>query len=239
MTSVFSKEKSELFTTYRATLEFRDRILGGIPKDTKVIEAWLRAKAGVTDDDEIKHMMVRTLQDLGVDVTPDMTYDQLHEASDKIAAVKQTNGFKVNENGLYIEDRQVKAMLKEAVNILYAGERWGATKKGPRSFTAERVFIGPARINFLPNAEGKPACEPDGIEMLIIHASTPQGPRSSLSYHEYMERRSITFDVQVARDCIENKNWPEIWSLCEENGLGAARSQSYGRFDVTAWDKIK
>ena len=39
-----------------------------------------------------------------------------------------------------------EAALKESVHILYAGDRWGKTKKGPKSFVAERVFLEGDRI---------------------------------------------------------------------------------------------
>lgn len=227
-TSIFAN-KSELFTTYHCEIIMRSKMLGGIPKDPSIIEGWLRSRAGISNDEEIRQAMLRTLVELGAEVTPDMTYAQLEEASKALAAVKSTNGFKRNSAGLIIEDRQIKAMLKEAVNILYAGDRWGKTKKGPRNFTAERVFIQPSEISLGRN-------EPDGIELLMVHAQTPQGPRSSLSYHEYVEGATLAFDVQVVRDEIEAECWPEIWVLCQENGLGACRSQSYGRFDVTRWD---
>lgn len=228
-TSIFTK--TDLFTTYRAELTFRGKLLGGIPKDPSIIEGWLRSKAGISDTEEVRQAMLRTLVELGAEVTPDMSYEQLEEASKKLAAVKSTNGFKRNDKGLYIEDRQIKAMLKEAVNILYAGDRWGKTKKGPRSFTAERVFVRPPEISLGVQ-------EPTGVELLMVHAQTPMGPRSSLSYHEYVDRAVISFEVQVVRDEIDAEHWPEIWVLCQENGLGACRSQSYGRFDVTCWEVV-
>ena len=225
-TSIF---KTDLFTTYACEIHFRGKLLGGIPKDPHIIEGWLRSKAGISDTDEVRLAMLRTLVELGAEVTPDMSYDQLVDASKSLAAVKNTNGFKRNADGLYIEDRQIKAAIKEAVNILYAGDRWDKTKKGPRSFAAERVFIRPPEV-----ALGR--TEPDGVELLMVHASTPMGPRSSLSYHEYVNQARLSFEVQVARDQIEHEHWSEIWELCQENGLGACRSQSYGRFDVTRWE---
>lgn len=229
MSSIFTDRS--VFTTYHAEIKMRDKLLGGTPKSPDVIEGWLR-KAGVSQEEDLRQMLLRTLEELGAEVGPQMSYDDLVEASKKLAAIKQTNGFKRNSVGIYIEDRQVKAMLKEAVNILYAGkERWGVTKKGPRNFTAERLFISPSQINL-----GK--AEPDGVELMMVHADTPMGPRSSLAYHEYVEQARFGFDVQVLNDEIEPEKWPNIWILCEENGLGACRSQSFGRFDVVAWDKV-
>jgi hypothetical protein len=231
-TSVFADKTTSLYSTYDCQITMRGKLLGGIPKSPEVIEGWLRSRAGINQDEEIRQAMLRTLVELGAEVTPEMSYEQLSEASKSLAAVKNTNGFKRNDSGLYIEDRQIKAAIKEAVNILYAGERWGKTKKGPRNFTAERVFIGPSEISL-----GKP--EPDGVELMMVHAQTPRGPMSSLSYHEYVEGAVFSFQVQVVRDEIEAENWPEIWLLCQENGIGACRSQSYGRFDVTQWKESK
>lgn len=230
MTSVFAARRTEVFTTYDVTIEFRSKLLGGVPKDPKVIEGWLRTKTGISNEEEIRQMMLRTLTDLGAEVSPSMTYEQLVEASEHLAASKQTNGFKRSPEGLYIEDRQIKAAIKESVNILYAGDRWGKTKKGPRNFTAERVFVSPERIHL-----GR--MEPDGVEMLIVHVMRPQGPVSSLSYHEFVEKPECSFRVSVTRDEIDHENWPEIWLHAEENGLGACRSQSFGRFEVTKWAK--
>jgi hypothetical protein len=205
--------------------------MGGIPKDPKLIEGWLRSKAGITDTEEIRMAMLRTLTELGAEVTPDMTYEELEGAADKVAGSRETSGFKRGEHGLYIEERQVKAALKEATNILYAGERWGATKKGPKSFLAERVFVSPTELWL-----GRD--EPDGVDMVIGHVTGPQGPRSTLGYHEYVRQPRITFDVLVAKDAIAEEHWIDIWMLIEENGIGALRSQGYGKSDIMRWDRV-
>lgn len=241
MTASVFQDRS-IFTKYRCEITFRDKVLGGTPKNPEIIEGWLRTKTMVSDDAEIKQMMLRTLVELGAEVSPDMDFEDLEKASQKLAAIKQTNGFKVqgtNDKVLCMEDRQVKAMLKEAVNVLYGaiGERWGKSRKGPRGFTAERVFISPSFIPLTKN--GKGLTQPDGVELLIVHADTPQGPRSSLAYHEYTVGASIEFEIEVLRNELEPEKWPEIWVYCQENGLGACRSQSYGRFDVTKWEEIE
>jgi hypothetical protein len=221
---------SDIFTTYHARLRFRDRLMGGIPKNPKIIEGWLRSKAGIEQEEEIRRATLRTLLELGADVRPDMSFEEMEKASESLAATRQTNGFKIGERGLYLESRAVKAMLKESINILYAGDRWGKTKKGPKSFFAERVFISPDRLNF---GMGEPA----GVDMFIGHVSGPKGPQSTLTYHEYVERAVIEFDVMVCRDEVKAEHWPEIWVHCQENGLGALRSQGFGRFDIEQWER--
>jgi hypothetical protein len=239
---------TDTFTTYHARIVFRDRLMGGIPMNPKIIEGWLRSKAGIEAEEEIRRAMLRTLLELGADVSPDMTFEELERASEGLAAQRQTNGFKVDEGGLYIESRQVKAMLKESANILYpyTGPKWGmvqktTTKKGvtetrdtggksAKSFIAERVFVSPDRLHV-----GRP--DPDGIELFIGHVTGPSGPQSTLTYHQYVERAVIEFDVMVCRNEVKAEHWPEIWVHAQENGIGALRSQGFGRFDIEQWER--
>ena len=226
-----TKEGLSLFALYDARIEFRNRVLGGIPKDPTLVEAWLRSKAGITDQEELRHAWLRTLYEMGVEVTEDMSFDEAIEASKKIAGSKSTTGFKQDgRKGLYIESRQVKALLRENVNILYAGQRVGPTKKGPKAYASERVF-------FAPNNLYLGTSEPHGIELMIGHVTGPQGPRSTLTYHEYVDKGAFDFTVMVAEDSIPEDWWPRVWTLAEMNGLGACRSQGFGTFDIVKWDK--
>lgn len=223
----------------------RDKLMGGIPKNPEVVEGWIRSKSGITDEQEIQSLVRRTMIDQGT-WKPDMSDEEIEQASKLVAGLKETTGFKRDtEGGLYIESRQIKAALKEAVSILYAGETWGATRrqnargedvtgyrgKGPKQYLAERVFVSPDHLLL--------GCiEPDGVELVIGHIIGPQGPRSTLGYHEYTTGSRLEFDVLVARDVVEEHRWPDIWELMQENGIGALRSQGYGRFDILEWDKI-
>ena len=228
---IFAKKTSGLFKLYDARIRLRDRLMGGIPKNPKLMEGWIRSKAGVEQEEEVRRMMLRTLLEMGAEVTPDMSFDAMEKASEKLAAVRQTNGFKTGENGLYIEQRALKSMLKESVNILYAGKRWGVTNKGPKSFFAERVFVAPDRI-WLGRSE------PDGVELFIGHVTGREGPRSTITYHEYVSEVVLQFRVMVLKDEVKHEHWPEIWTHAEQNGLGALRSQGFGTFDVEQWDIV-
>jgi len=238
---IFSTDLSarSLFTLYACRLTFRDRVMGGIGRHPAAIEGWLRAKAGIEAREEILHGMLRTLSEMGVPIHEGMSFDDAIAASKQVAANERTQGFKSDPKlGLYVEARQVKAMLKESINILYAGQRVGATKKGPKSFAAERVFVSPQRI-FLQRHDPKAdVTSPDGVELVVGHVTGPAGPRSTLGYNEYVIRPTIDFTVMVAEDSIPHEWWPRLWTLAEMNGLGALRSQGHGCFDITRWDKL-
>lgn len=231
----------KLWNYYRVTLQFRDKLMGGIPKDPNIIEGWLRSKTGITNSEEIRQATLRTLLELGYQVTPDMTYEDMVAASKEVAGSKLTNGFKNDANlGLYIEGRQVKAAIKESVNIHFAGERWGRTKKGPKSYTAERTFVLEDRIPLsLP--------EPSGVELFVGHVSGPQGERSTLTYFEFARRPRITFHLMESKvvadkeqpPSLSRKQWATVWVSMQENGLGALRSQGHGRFDVEEFEEVQ
>lgn len=228
--SVFARQQETLFQEYRVRLEFRDRIYGGCPSDPKIIEGWLRSKAGISVETEVQQAVLRTLRELGHDIDPDATYEQVSEAIREVADERQVNRFKTDDDGLYVEGRQVKAMLKECCNIMFAGERWGRTKKGPRNFLAERIFVKPDRIHL-------GALAPSGIDTFVCHTVGRDGPRSSLNAVEYVVHPTVEFVVWSLNNEVTEDQWASIWVAAQENGLGARRSQQGGQFDVTLWER--
>jgi hypothetical protein len=222
---------SALFTRYAARIEFRDKLLGGVPRQPKLIEGWLRSRAGLTDGDEIRHTMLRTLVELGVNVDSSMSFEQLEQASEAVAARKQTTGFKTGEHGLFLEARQVKALLKESSNIVFSGERFGPTRKTARPFVAERIFVEPDRLWL-------GAAEPDGVEMTVGHVVGAAGPCSIIGYHEYVCQAALEFTVLTMRDWLTPDQWSDIWVHAQENGLGALRSEGFGRFYIERWQRL-
>ena len=144
MAGIFAKDAG-IWDYYRVTFQLRDKLMGGIPKDPKIIEGWLKTKGIFSNDEDIKHELVRTMQALGLEASPDMSTEELfalqEEAADNMSAVKNTNGFKSDEQGLYIEGRQLKAALKESANIMFGGERAGPTRKGFKNYVSERLMV--------------------------------------------------------------------------------------------------
>jgi hypothetical protein len=254
MPSVFAAHLGKVFTFRLVTVQFTSRIYGGIPQRPDVIEAWLRKNTGITNQQELAAVVRRTLMELDPEVAEqakDMTpFEVMKLASEKMASSQSSVGFKKDDNGLFIESRQIKAGLREATNILYAGDRWGPTKKGPKSWVAERVFVGPERIylgvpGLDPSQEerGLPkgfvyAKEPTDLDLFVGHVSGPQGPRSTLTYYQYVAAPRIQFLVATIQDDVIAKEWPRIWVTLESLGFGALRSQDAGRFEVEAWKEV-
>lgn len=216
---------SDLFTRYRITIQMNHKIMGGVPRDPKVIEGWIRTKMEMEDGDDLRIMVARTMQDMGHEIGDDADIDTIDAAIARTAAEKQTNGFKRDEFGLYLETRCVKAMIKENVNILWGKERFGPSRKAGKGYVAERVFVDGDTIPLHRT-------EPDGVDLFIGHVTGPKGPQSTLTYYEYCLRPQLTFTILYLKDCLPPDRWEALWAQAEQNGLGSLRSQGFGRFSV-------
>lgn len=126
---MFRQFEDSVFSKYAGAITWRDRLAGGTPSDPKLIEGWLKSKMpGMTNDLERRHMLLKTLREMGAEVPEtddvmsiDMT--QLEEAATRVAASRGANGFKrpnrvvaldgtVEHPGyLAIETRHLKAGL--------------------------------------------------------------------------------------------------------------------------------
>src|SRR5580698_1710346 len=110
MTSVFSSYQNKAWPHRFAVSLTVSTIAGGIPSDENVAEAWLKTKL-VAKDDLIREAVAKTMMENGITA---------EEATREVDSLKHLNGFKRDGEGLYIEGRQAKAMLKEAVSVAVA-----------------------------------------------------------------------------------------------------------------------
>jgi hypothetical protein len=234
---IFDALDEELFIRYRVECQFTDKLMGGTPQKADLIAGWIRARAGVDEDAELAAMVRRTLGEIGVDTPEEATLDEIIAVSEKVGAERHGNTFKRDASGLYIESRQVKAGFKEATSVLFAGERWGKTKKGPKNALSEWIFVEGQRIHL-----GR--TEPDGTWTQHGVVSGPSGSRSTLTQYDYVEQPRITFvlkslvDPQTGKERIEQEQWKLLLTYLQYSGLGALRSQSHGQFKVMVFQKI-
>ncbi len=243
-TSVFGDEPDG-WTRWAAGIAMKDKLFGGVPMNPKTIDGWLRSQAGIEDEEERRQVLLRTLRELGYE--PETTdLEALEEASRLMAEQLNTNGFKRDpERGLYIEGRQVMAMLRESVGVLFPSTDWplydrGKAKSGKnmgktRSKRAENLFRETVHVPDERIYLGRD--EPDGVELKIVH---PKGMmrESSLTYVQYVERATLSFAVEELEGAVPPGAWKRIWQHAERNGLGAMRSQQHGKFSVIRWEAI-
>lgn len=224
--SAFAKFESKAWPhTYRGAIEI-DTICGGTPSDPKVAEGHIKTKLRSADD-ILRAQVAETMVERGV------TAD---EATAIVSELKNLNGFKRDEQGLYIEGRQLKAALREAAAIsvstgkVVGGKAWGTTHKGLTNFFRETVMIEEDRLHL-------GVSEATGIAQRFIKKTGPSGPITAILLEEYVEDVRFEFTVSSAWDFTEEQ-WAMFWLMGQEQGLGASRSQGFGRYVVTEWKKL-
>lgn len=220
-TSAFAKFADKAWPfKFHGTLIARN-IAGGVPTDPKVAEGWLRTKLA-DKDDLIREMVAKTMVERGV------TAD---EAATLVDTTKHLNGFKRDELGLYIEGRQLKAAIKEAASVARAVDklksRWGATNKGVQGFVAEHVMVLDDRLYL-------GVTEPSGV--LQSFPKNPRTGQTGIQYTEYIEEATIDFTV-VTDHKFADEEWAMLWLTGEQQGIGATRSQGFGKYTVTRWER--
>jgi hypothetical protein len=201
-------------------------IAGGTPSDAKTAEGWIRSKVQDTDD-RIRALVASTM------VEREVTAE---EATKLVAEGQTLNGFKRDDNGLYIEGRHLKASLKEAVNVAAnAGKLttkgWGNPdnanyKKGLKAWFPEHVFVVEDRLPL--GVE-----EPTAIVQRFVHGRYG----SAIQYEEVVEGATIDFTICTDHE-FTDEQWAMIWLTGEKQGIGASRSQGNGTYTVTRWERM-
>jgi hypothetical protein len=236
---------------YRVQLHFKERIVGGIPavnvdedapqeiqeeqtkKAKTVLDAFLRKRlADRMNEEEIAELV-------------DQTYDEAYSDFEAQA----TSTFKSDENGLLIEGRQCKAMIKEVGSRLGFGKAIKGTRPSLRGDIHEACHVDEDTI-YLWEQNGDPGegaditlkhvTEPHGHETRPIHVWGPQGPQSAIKRSAYVTRGYIEFHVRILKSVTFNEeHLMEILTHGGDLGLGAERSQGFGKYEVIGFEQVE
>lgn len=200
---------------------------GGTPVNPETASGWLKTKLAASDD-LIREMVAEIM------VEREITMD---EAVSAAAELKTVSAFRRDrERGLYIEGRQVKAMLKEAASVAATAGNleksgWGKVSgaKGVQSFVAEHIMVADDRIYLGVN-------EADGVRDGFVHKNAGKFSVHAMKSNEYVTEAKISLTVVSDWDFTEAQ-WAAIWLTGGMQGLGANRSQGCGRFEVMRWER--
>jgi hypothetical protein len=208
---------------YQATIVVSE-LNGGIPRDPRVIESWLRARLADPTDADVHELLAKTKAELGLSEVTD-------EVITEAANLRGLAGFKSDpEHGLFIEGRQIKSAIKEAVSVCVAAgklelKNWGKTKKNLSNFVAEHVQVPEDRI-YLGRKEY------DEVKQGLVHTWRGDAPK----YNEVCYNVALNFSVWTDWD-FDKDWWAMVWTTGQLLAVGANRSQQAGRYKVTKWEK--
>jgi hypothetical protein len=156
------------------------------------------------------------------------------EATSLVDENKHLNGFKRDRDRggeLYVEGRQLKAAVKEAASVAGAAgkiplKKYGLTNKNVLGFVSEHVFVEEDRLHL-------GVTEPTGVVQQFVHTWRGTG----IQYIEFVEKADVVATIGSDWDFGE-EFWAMLWLTGEQQGLGASRSQGFGRYKVQEWKKL-
>lgn len=136
------------------------------------------------------------------------------------------NTFEVDKDGLFIEERNVKAMLREAGMITTVGKRAGFG-----DFVRSGVFAKPEKIHL--KRDESTIKKPDGYIDRIVLTKGRCKNRCALKRLDFVTQPHIDFELWVAAVALSDEEVQSLFLLGQEVGLGACRTQGFGKFDAT------
>jgi hypothetical protein len=227
MSSVFAEFTPQAWPyRFAGTLHIRT-LAGGIPSDPKVAEGWLRTKLAGKDD-LIRDAVAEVMAERGITA---------EEAARELDRLKHLNGFKRDserDGELYIEGRQLKAAIKESASVAAAAsklpiQKWGKTNKWIFAFVAEHIQVLEERLYL-------GVTEPSDV--LQSFPKNERTGKTGIQYTEICQDVKTDFTVISDHD-FSAKDWAMLWLTAEQQGIGASRSQNFGRYEVVRWERVK
>lgn len=200
--------------TFRVRLQFLNEVIAGcpaMPEDEEKARA--RTRAWVS-------------KQLGDEAPEDLIEKAMEDIPEGSGTV-----FKRYEGMPVLETRQVKAMIRESAQRL--GLLMGGKGRPGRQHVQHDIeVVGDISRFYI----GLGVDEPQAGER-PIHPMTPLGPRSDIKCFEYVDQPEIEFTVRVlngvVKDALNESHLEEILDAAGcFMGLGADRSQGFGRFEI-------
>ena len=211
-----------IWTTYHVELQIRELLCGGVPKDPSTLLTFTRVRTGHEDD-----ITTGQVEELEETVTPDtLSPDNL----------KNVTTFQRDEHGLFLHERNIKAMLKECAQVLGFNKKLRGLKQVNQHGLFVKGQLETDRVYLEDPETGEYMTAVSGELVSPVHAWTG----SSIKRTEYVQRPILRFDLWVLADSPwTDEAWQRVWMLAQENGIGACRSQGYGKFDLLAFTRTE
>lgn len=224
--ALLNKAQEQHWRVIRVEIQVRDRLLAGKPASLDAATAMLKAR-GLED-------FVATAEDVS---------DPAERAklAEKVAGDEGLCEFvrRDGKSGIWMPANNIKAGFKENWSVL--GLRMKV--RGSRGAIAEGLFVAGIGNTTEERDWIRLGDEPAGVYTAVAHTTGPSGPVSSIKRHEYVTQPKVAFDVMIANaenvaDKISDDEIADVLVHFGEHGLGACRSQGFGKFDVVSVQEV-
>lgn len=247
--SVLSDFSEQLYARVKLTLQFREKMLAGLPSNEEMLDYFVKAKQM---SDAEKEDFIARIQGGAL-------------SEDEKAEMKETSWtvFERDREGhLCVWHNNIKAMLRECMTTLGVFiEKRPSLKKGEEAAGGKQTYqhglvVEENRVKLLSDFEYqkqpdgklkkvslgayKPMTRPHGYIDRVKHISDASGKRSALGRHDFVDEARLVFVLKwVDTGVYSIDDLKRVWAACQEDGLGACRSSGYGRFDCIEWEVLK
>lgn len=215
------------FVEYSCSIEPEDMVLAAQPMRLEYALARIEAEArkGNVPSEIVEEWKAEAVRD----------YEDRHDDAKEDAEAKGWLCFSHDSEGIYIAGRAIKAMLKDCLSQLGVFQK----DRGSKQSHNLGLFVEPARVRFTDLIGGEPLEQPTGFIEMAGNVSGPSGSRSILKKVDYVSHVSIDFSLLLLRGKkLTEAHLIDALALAQKVGLGGARSQGYGQFELTRFAKV-
>lgn len=245
---LLTKAEKEHWRRLRVDVRLREKLIAGKPAKLDTANIMLKAR-GLEDQIEVIPVDDPELRKQAAEsVVQDEGLCEFHRRS---RLVKGSDGLFVERlmPGIWFPTNNIKAGLKENWSVLGLRQE----NRGSRGALAEGVFVTADLSRIRTTAEDEArihaddgfdkveldyiylGASPHGVYEAVAHTMGPQGPKHSVKRHEYMLRPEFSFIVTIAHAVaakLPDDDFAKMLVHFGEHGMGACRSQGFGRFDI-------
>jgi hypothetical protein len=237
MLEKFAKYQLEEQCVVVCRIKFTGRLLAGIPKGGNPLDYYITSKHMSDADAESFRQRI---------AAGEVTEEEKAE-------MKDTNSlrFEPDRNGkLCIWCGNLKAMLREMfTSLAFTQIRAKTGDDDAKSAGGKQNLQHMIHVCRAPNdngghlrllVNGEPVTESSASMVRVKHVKDASGTRSALGEHDYMaEGTELEFCFKFyAHGPHQLEHVERAMAMAQDDGLGACRSQSYGRFEIVRWDVV-
>lgn len=230
-------DTSSLYDKYFVTILFREKVCGGKPKSDDLLGGHIIRTTG-HDDEATKRLIEQAMEGLP---------PQEGDLEEKVQS--SSSRFLSDSIALYLDCYQAKAMLKQSASMLGIFRKRIGTKQVCSEGMEVKGLQHERRLHFQkrePTGNYVYVTAPTGTQEATVHVTTAKGKVSGIKRVDYLEEDDLilSFEVWILKTDthekrhVGEKDLVEILRFSQENGLGADRSQGYGKFDVVELRKL-